>query len=981
MHRLPLLSLLVLAAVATARDQLEIVIPAGSSGLERFAAREVRRYVYLTTGELLPVVDATSAPRAGIVVGRRSSPVIEALLGQAPPATAGEYWIETHVAHGRALVVAGADETATLYGAYRLAEHLGVRFYLHGDVIPDRHRKLDLPFIEEHRAPLFALRGIQPFHDFPEGPDWWNRDDYLAIISQLPKLGMNFIGLHTYPEGAPNAEPTVWIGPREHIGPRASVKASYPASYQNTSRGNWGYHAKKTSAYRMGAAQLFERDEFGAEIMWDAIPSSTNDAACNQVFERTALLLHDAFTHARQLGVKTCVGTETPLVVPKEVRERLKAQGKDTKDPEVVRELYRGTFARAAQAYPLDYYWLWTPECWTWEGTKAAQVAATTNDLLAAIAAARDVKAPFSLATCGWVLGPQQDRALFNTFLPREMAVSCINREVGRTPVDAAFAKVEERGKWAIPWLEDDPALTSPQLWVGRMRRDAADARRYGCDGLMGIHWRTRVLGPAAAALAEAAWEQDQWTSNWPPQPVHIAGAVGGKFAAFADHKIAGTDRPKLYQTVRYDVSAYHLAVPDGTYSVTLRFCEPHYKAAGKRVFDVAVQSEKVLDHLDIFAKAGADRALDYTFGGVNVTNRCLDIQFTPVVEYPCIAAISVHGPAAYLQKIDCGGSGFQDYAADFPVMAAAAPKYVYPPTTDFFADWARSEFGEGAGEAAAIFARIDGALPRPSDWVGGPGGIRPDKRRWAEVEKQYGFVDELAALEKSVRGAGAQERFAWWLNTFRYMKAMARVNCTWASYTNAAGAVKGERTMETRRQLARERLLPLRRQLVGEVEGVYDHLLATISNTGELGTLMNWEQHLLPDVLEKPGRELADMLGSPLPADAELRGSYRGPMRVIVPTVRTSFERGERLALKVLVLSEQAPQRADVWWRPMGSGRFTDVPLEHVARGVYWAELPVKATMRADLEYYVEVRGKGSERARFPRTAPDLNVTLVAGE
>ena len=27
-----------------------------------------------------------------------------------------------------------------------------------------------------------------------------------------------------------------------------------------------------------------------------------------------------------------------------------------------------------------------------------------------------------------------------------------------------------------------------PQLWVGRIRQDAADAAKYGCTGLMGIH-------------------------------------------------------------------------------------------------------------------------------------------------------------------------------------------------------------------------------------------------------------------------------------------------------------------------------------------------------------------------------------------------------------------------------------------------------------------------------------------------------------
>ena len=87
--------------------------------------------------------------------------------------------------------------------AYRLAEVLGVRFYLHGDVVPDEPMEWELPTLDERGAPLFALRGIQPFHDFPEGPDWWNRDDYLAVIGQLPKLRMNFFGLHTYPEGAP----------------------------------------------------------------------------------------------------------------------------------------------------------------------------------------------------------------------------------------------------------------------------------------------------------------------------------------------------------------------------------------------------------------------------------------------------------------------------------------------------------------------------------------------------------------------------------------------------------------------------------------------------------------------------------------------------------------------------------------------------------------------------------------------------------
>jgi hypothetical protein len=173
----------------------------------------------------------------------------------------------------------------------------------------------------------------------------------------------------------------------------------------------------------------------------------------------------------------------------------LKAGLNATTNRAVIERLYRGIFQRAAAAYAPDYYWLWTPEGWTWDGTTEDQVRLTLDDLAAAVAAHGAGQAPFQLATCGWVLGPQQDRALFDKVLPKHVAVSCINREVGRTPVDRGFADVQGRGKWAIPWLEDDPALTSPQLWAGRMRRDAADARRYGCDGLLGIHWRTRSVG------------------------------------------------------------------------------------------------------------------------------------------------------------------------------------------------------------------------------------------------------------------------------------------------------------------------------------------------------------------------------------------------------------------------------------------------------------------------------------------------------
>ncbi|MEW6741261.1 MAG: malectin domain-containing carbohydrate-binding protein [Planctomycetota bacterium] len=963
---------------------------------ERFAAREIRRYVYLRTGLLLPIetIESTRIGTiSGIVVAEKHRSFARLLAeeagrgGEVSGLDEQHYLLFTVRGNPQPLaLIAGGGDPGVLYGAYRFAEKLGVRFYLHGDVIPDTHLHSNLPLerrlraallgLDERGVPLFDLRGIQPFHDFPEGPDWWNLDDYKAILSQLPKLRMNFFGLHTYPEGGPNAEPTVWIGLLDDAGEDGRVTSSYPASYQNTLRGNWGYAARKTSDFLFGAAALFEHDAYGSDVMIGFCPEPATPEACNEVFHRATALLREAFLHARKLGIKTCVGTETPLTIPKRVQERLAALGKEAKDPRVVEELYRGLFLRAAAAYPLDYYWFWTPEGWTWSGVSDEQVAATIGDIRHAIEAAKAVRAPFTLATCGWVLGPPGDRSLFDKVLPKEMPVSCINRQVGMEPVEPGFALVEGRPKWAIPWLEDDPALTSVQLWAGRMREDAADALRYGCTGLMGIHWRTRILAPNIAALAQAAWDPAclDWAATR-STPTKSEGPEGGLVAAYLESAIADTEDDLLYQTVRYNMSAYHLAVPNGTYTVTLKFCEPHYAEKGKRVFGVKLQGATVIDRLDLFEKVGKDRALDYRFENVQANEGWIDIDFISQVEYPCIAAIAVEGPAGS-RKINCGGPATEDYAADWP---AARPGPRGLPSADFYLDWARHEFGAAAAEPiAAIFAKVDGKLPRPSDWIGGPGGIRPDPRPWSEVRADWGFVTELLALRSQIEGVGQRDRFDYWAKQLAYMAAMARLNCRWAELNQVLEAAKAASTAEAQRERARDDILPLYRELVSDVKDVYQFLLATVSNTGELGTIANWEQHIVPGLLEATGRELERLLGEALPPDALPSRTYEGPPRVIVPTVRTSLAAGEPLRLEVILLSAQPPRDAALFWTPIGQGSWQKLPLQRVDRSVYNVSLQVPPEGIDTIEYYVRIDTANNETAYFPVTAPERSQTVV---
>ena len=189
--------------------------------------------------------------------------------------------------------------------------------------------------------------------------------------------------------------------------------------------------------------------------------------------------------------------------------------------------------------------------------------------------------------------------------------MSCINRQVGNAPVEPGFAQVQGRPKWAIPWMEDDPSLTSAQLWAGRMRNDAADALAYGCTGLMGIHWRTPITGPQRLG----------------PGPGRL-----------------GTER--LERACR-----------------RLQPARPPTAGAGRTTLPAGRR---------------------------------------------------------FLRRL--GGS---------PVRFRAP------------------------SPGRPVFTRLDCHLPRPVDWMGGPGSINPDPRPWAPVRNDYTFIDDLAALRPLVTRPG----------------------------------------------------------------------------------------------------------------------------------------------------------------------------------------------------------------------------------
>ena len=241
-------------------------------------------------------------------------------------------------------------------------------------------------------------------------------------------------------------------------------------------------------------------------------------------------------------------------------------------------DFYLGSLLRLQQLLgdSLTYFWSWTPEGWSvgrapppppplpppptpaaapprreWDkvdiNNPLIQDAVKDSLMLeaahAALAAGGGVVP--KLASCGWTVGPLGARWYYDTVLPPSWAITSIDMKVGNTPVDPAYENITHRtaaNKWAIPWAEDDPGLTAPELWVNRSLLHARDAAAYGVGGLLSIHWRTRMTSPQIGSAHAVAWNltltADDYWAGWAAgqfgDPA-VAAAAAAVFATSAD--------------------------------------------------------------------------------------------------------------------------------------------------------------------------------------------------------------------------------------------------------------------------------------------------------------------------------------------------------------------------------------------------------------------------------------------------------------
>ena len=541
---------------------LNIVHPNDASTVELQAAKEVRRYIFLRTGIAPEVIAANKyADLPGgdvIVVAANNKSIITELKSEYGNVDAPDsenrkgYLIKSIDKDGRnILVITGADTVTTLTAAYRFAELIGCYFNLAGDVIPDRKLAypLDISGYDEKSQPWFELRGNLPFHNFLAGPDFWSTADYKSFLTQQAKMGLNFFGLHHYPErGEPSSiegpEPHVWIGHEKDVNADGTIKeggayTTYWASTFRPAENSWSGTPIKTTHFSDGADTLFTDDEMASDAVGLKEPSTPAEKAA--VINKVGFLLRDAFTHAKRLGIKTALGSESPLAFepgnsqmseegdpahiitedwirtcPPYVQDRMrdvygfsipKSRGADNEA--FAKALYEGMFTRIMRTHPLDYFWLWTYEMWSYGGhvPSSDQIEAVADDYKHAQQVMTEMNTPFKLATFGWKVGSSGgdgDELEFHDDLPLEVPFGTLwDNAQGMWAVLPTG-----REGWTSCWYEEDWGLIQPQLRsLGVYNEVAHGLRNGGVQANIAKHWRIKSVSQASAAHAKLSWD------------------------------------------------------------------------------------------------------------------------------------------------------------------------------------------------------------------------------------------------------------------------------------------------------------------------------------------------------------------------------------------------------------------------------------------------------------------------------------------
>ena len=261
---------------------------------------------------------------------------------------------------GSGAILRAASEQALLFAVFEFLERQGLVFGIDGTTAPiDHPAGLVLPREAQPwtASPCFAVRGLLPWPDFLNCISVYNDEDFKAYFAAMLRMRFNMFGMHVYTENEP--------------GPLAESYLSYDfagsghrAALEDTTMTAWGYLPQRTSTFKMGAAQFFDSETFGADATRLAVDNW-------DIAARTTAMMRSAFTFAGELGIRTGIGFE-PYRNPAEIVRALPPEALSHPggfiESSTARDLLERRLADLLERYPMvDYVWLWQDEDANWQ--------------------------------------------------------------------------------------------------------------------------------------------------------------------------------------------------------------------------------------------------------------------------------------------------------------------------------------------------------------------------------------------------------------------------------------------------------------------------------------------------------------------------------------------------------------------------------------------------------------------------------------
>jgi hypothetical protein len=207
---LVLAALLTSTSAAVAGPKVGVVVGTDAPKLERFAADELAaQFRQLFDAEVTVSDKVPDGVDHLVLVGTpKTNPAVAKAVGDKWPKLTEQGHVLRSVTLGdrKALVAGGGSPVATLWAAYELGHHFGIRSFLHGDVMPEKVPGLKLDGIDIALEPAVKLRVWQVLDDSPTGFAAWGLDDYKTLFRQLAKLKFTHIVRGFDPKSYPHPE-------------------------------------------------------------------------------------------------------------------------------------------------------------------------------------------------------------------------------------------------------------------------------------------------------------------------------------------------------------------------------------------------------------------------------------------------------------------------------------------------------------------------------------------------------------------------------------------------------------------------------------------------------------------------------------------------------------------------------------------------------------------------------------------------------